>query len=77
MRLKLLTASVDEDGTERCRGTTFNNDNYSVAHPALSLDGKNYFLPQMSANRESDLWYVDIYKDGSYGDQQLGSKGKH
>ena len=48
----------------------FNNDNYSVAHPALSLDGKKlYFASDMPGTTgESDLWYVDIYKDGSYGD---------
>ena len=78
VRLKLLTASVDEDGNwSDVEELTFNNDNYSVAHPALSLDGKKlYFASDMPGTTgESDLWYVDIYKDGSYGDPiNLGQK---
>ena len=35
VRLKLLTASVDEDGNwSDVEELPFNNDNYSVAHPA-------------------------------------------
>jgi outer membrane protein OmpA-like peptidoglycan-associated protein/tetratricopeptide (TPR) repeat protein len=78
VRLKLLTASVDEDGNwSDVDELPFNNDNYSVAHPALSLDGKKlYFASDMPGTTgESDLWYVDIYKDGSYGDPiNLGQK---
>ena len=78
VRLKLLTASVDEDGNwSDVEELPFNNDNYSVAHPALSLDGnKLYFASDMPGTTgESDLWYVDIYKDGSYGDPiNLGQK---
>ncbi|MBF13448.1 MAG: hypothetical protein CMF46_03685 [Legionellales bacterium] len=78
VRLKLLTASVDEDGNwSDVEELPFNNDNYSVAHPALSLDGKKlYFASDMPGTTgESDLWYVDIYKDGSYGDPiNLGQK---
>ena len=61
-------ASVDEDGNwSDVEELPFNNDNYSVAHPALSLDGKKlYFASDMPGTTgESDLWYVDIYKDGS------------
>ena len=78
MRLKLLTASVDEDGNwSDVEELPFNNDNYSVAHPALSLDGKKLFFASdmPGTTGESDLWYVDIYKDGSYGDPiNLGQK---
>lgn len=78
VRLKLLTASVDEDGNwSDVEELPFNNDNYSVAHPALSLDGKKlYFASDMPGTTgESDLWYVDIYRDGSYGDPiNLGQK---
>ena len=78
VRLKLLTATVDDDGNwSDVEELSFNNDNYSVAHPALSLDGKKlYFASDMPGTTgESDLWYVDIYNDGSYGDPiNLGQK---
>ena len=78
VRLKLLSASVDEDGNwSDVEELPFNNDNYSVAHPALSLDGKKLFFASdmPGTTGESDLWYVDIYKDGSYGDPiNLGQK---
>ena len=78
VRLKLLTATVDDDGNwSDVEELPFNNDNYSVAHPALSLDGKKlYFASDMPGTTgESDLWYVDIFKDGSYGDPiNLGQK---
>ena len=78
VRLKLLTASVDDDGNwSDVQELPFNNDNYSVAHPALSLDGKKLFFASdmPGTTGESDLWFVDIYKDGSYGDPiNLGQK---
>ena len=78
VRLKLMTANVDEDGNwSDVEELPFNNDNYSVAHPALSLDGKKLFFASdmPGTTGESDLWYVDIYKDGSYGDPiNLGQK---
>ena len=47
----------------------FNNDKYSVAHPALSKDGKRlYFSSDMPGTLGmSDLWYVDILGNDSYG----------
>lgn len=78
VRLKLLTASVDEAGNwSDVEELPFNNDNYSVAHPALSLDGKKLFFASdmPGTTGESDLWYVDIYEDDSYGDPiNLGQK---
>ena len=78
VRLKLLTATVDDDGNwSDVEELPFNNDNYSVAHPALSLDEKKLFFASdmPGTTGESDLWYVDIYKDGSYGDPiNLGQK---
>ena len=78
VRLKLLTASVDDNGNwSDVQELPFNNDNYSVAHPALSLDGKKLFFASdmPGTTGESDLWFVDIYKDGSYGDPiNLGQK---
>ena len=78
VRLKLMKANVDDDGNwSDVEELPFNNDNYSVAHPALSLDGKKLFFASdmPGTTGESDLWYVDIYKDGSYGDPiNLGQK---
>lgn len=78
VRLKLMTANVDDDGNwSDVEELPFNNDNYSLAHPALSLDGKKLFFASdmPGTTGESDLWYVDIYKDGSYGDPiNLGQK---
>jgi len=47
----------------------FNSDSYSVAHPALSPDGKNlYFASDMPGGKGlSDLYVVAINEDGSYG----------
>ncbi|MCB0465440.1 MAG: OmpA family protein [Aequorivita sp.] len=47
----------------------FNNKGYSIAHPALSPDGKKlYFSSDMPGTiGMSDLWYVDILGDNSYG----------
>lgn len=47
----------------------FNNKGYSVAHPALSLDGKKlYFSSDMPGTvGMSDLWYVDILGNDSFG----------
>jgi len=47
----------------------FNNDEYSVAHPALSLDEKQlYFASDMPGTKGmSDIFVVDINEDGTYG----------
>lgn len=56
----------------------FNNDEYSVAHPALSPDGKYlYFTSDMPGSigydsndefTKSDLWVASINEDGSFGE---------
>ncbi|WP_379983051.1 OmpA family protein [Dokdonia ponticola] len=54
----------------------FNSDNYSVAHPSLSPDEKRlYFASDMPGTLGmSDIWYVIINEDGTYGDPiNLGS----
>ena len=47
----------------------FNSNNYSIAHPALSVDDKIlYFASDMPGTiGQSDLFKVTINKDGSYG----------
>ncbi|MBF4983120.1 PD40 domain-containing protein [Nonlabens mediterrranea] len=56
----------------------FCNDEYSVAHPALSPDGKYlYFASDMPGSMgydsndeftKSDLWVIEIKEDGSFGE---------
>ncbi len=48
----------------------FNSDEYSTAHPTLSVDNKQlYFASDMPGTiGQSDIWVVDINKDGSYGE---------
>ncbi len=47
----------------------FNEKGFSIAHPALSIDGKKlYFSSDMPGTLGmSDLWYVDILGNDSYG----------
>ncbi len=55
----------------------FNNDNYSVAHPYLSNDGKKlFFTSDMPGGfGMSDLYVVNIEKDGKFGEvTNLGEK---
>ena len=55
----------------------FNNKEYSSGHPSLSLDGKRlYFSSDMPGGYgDSDLYYVDINDNGTYGKPiNLGAK---
>ncbi len=47
----------------------FNNVNYSIEHPSLSLDGaKLYFASNMPGGYgDFDLYYLDVNEDGTYG----------
>jgi outer membrane protein OmpA-like peptidoglycan-associated protein len=47
----------------------FNSDNYSIAHPALSVDEKTlYFASDMPGTLgQSDLFSVSINEDGTFG----------
>ena len=68
--LKIYKAQKDAKGNwTNIKELPFNNDAYSVAHPALSPDEKRlYFSSNMKGTYgESDLWYVDINSSGSYG----------
>jgi outer membrane protein OmpA-like peptidoglycan-associated protein len=68
--LKLYKASLDQDGNwEDVVALPFNSENYSVAHPALSLDEKTlYFASDMPGTLgQSDLFKATINPDGSYG----------
>ncbi|MBL4662175.1 MAG: OmpA family protein [Flavobacteriaceae bacterium] len=77
IRLKLYKAiKSGENFWTNIEELPFNNDNYSVAHPALSVDEKRlYFSSDMpgaltldeNTPALSDIWYVTINEDGSYG----------
>lgn len=68
--LKIYRAEKDNKGFwTSVTELPFNNDAFSTAHPALSPDEKRLYF---SSNRnggfgESDLWYVEINSNGSYG----------
>lgn len=69
--LKIYQATLNENGTwGSVVELPFNNDSYSTAHPALNPEENRLYF---SSNREgtlgaSDLWYVDIHSDGTYGE---------
>ncbi len=78
VRLKIYKAKQTGDNIwTNVEELPFNSDSYSTAHPALSPDGKKlYFSSDMPGTLGmSDLWYVDILEDGTYGEPvNLGSE---
>lgn len=68
MRHKLYRATLENSQWSDVEELPFNDDAYSVAHPALSPDEKRlYFASDMpDTTGASDLWYVDILGDGQY-----------
>lgn len=70
IRLKLYKATKTGDTYwTNIEELPFNSKEYSVAHPALSVDEKRlYFSSDMPGTiGMSDIWYVDLLEDGSYG----------
>lgn len=70
IRLKVFKATkLGDNFWTNVQELPFNSDDYSIAHPALSPDGKRlYFSSDMPGSTGmSDLWYVDILADDSYG----------
>ncbi|MDY8133974.1 hypothetical protein [Aquimarina sp. 2201CG5-10] len=67
--LKIYRAIYKEGKWGKVEELPFNSDEYSIAHPALSSDGKYlYFASDMPGSYgKSDLYMVEIYKDGSFG----------
>ena len=72
-RLKLFRGKRTEDGWEVTE-LPFNNDQYSVAHPALSKDGNTlYFASDMPGGKGmSDLYKVTINGDSFGTPESLG-----
>lgn len=67
--LKIYKANLVDNQWQNATELPFNSDNYSVAHPSLSVDEKTmYFASDMPGTLgQSDLWKVKINDDGSYG----------
>ncbi len=67
--LKIYKATLSGDNYwTNIKELPFNSDEYSTAHPALSLDGKRlYFASDMPEGvGQSDIWYVNILDDNMY-----------
>ncbi|WP_281235341.1 OmpA family protein [Flavobacterium gelatinilyticum] len=67
--LKLYKAALIDNEWKEVQELPFNSDQYSVAHPALSLDEKTlYFASDMPGTFGlSDLFKVSILADGTFG----------
>jgi outer membrane protein OmpA-like peptidoglycan-associated protein/tetratricopeptide (TPR) repeat protein len=67
--LKLYKARLEADKWVDVTELPFNSDQYSIAHPALSIDDKTlYFASDMPGTfGQSDLFKVKINDDGTYG----------
>ena len=84
VRLKIFRAEKVDGVWATIEELPFNSDSYSVAHPALSPDGRVlYFASDMPGSRvgaagqvaQSDLWRVVIREDGTFGEpENLGPK---
>lgn len=82
--LKIFKATLNDNGDwTDITPMPFNNDEYNVAHPALSLDNKKlYFASDMPGTKgKSDIFVVDIYEDGSYGEpinlgEEINTEGR-
>lgn len=77
IRLKIYKSEKRGDSWSDPVELPFNNDEYSVSHPALSPDNKKlYFASDMPGTTGfSDLWVVDILDDNEYSEpRNLGPK---
>ena len=76
-RLKIYRAQRKNGVWRKAEELPFNSNDYSVAHPTLSADGKKlYFASDMPGTLGgSDIFVVDILEDGSFGTpKNLGNK---
>lgn len=75
--LKLYKADLVDGEWKNIQELPFNSDQYSVAHPTLSVDEKTlYFASDMPGTLgQSDLFKVSIKDNGTFGSpQNLGAK---
>ncbi|HDZ04444.1 OmpA family protein [Maribacter sp.] len=66
--LKIYRSKKVNDEWLEAEEVSFNSDNYSTGHPALSKDGKQlYFVSDMPGSiGETDIFVVDVLEDGSF-----------
>jgi outer membrane protein OmpA-like peptidoglycan-associated protein/tetratricopeptide (TPR) repeat protein len=57
-KLKLLEASLDQNGFNRVKIMPFNDNNFNYAHPSISLDGYTLYF---SSDRPGGKGGMDIY----------------
>jgi len=75
--IQLYKAVQDNKGNWVEKEMPFNSKNYQTGHPTLNEDEtKLYFISDMPGGYgKTDVYVVDIYKDGTYGKpQNLGPK---
>ncbi|WP_298544437.1 hypothetical protein [uncultured Aquimarina sp.] len=75
--LKIYKANYSNGKWKNIEELPFSSDEYSIANPALSPDGRfMYFASDMPGSYgQSDLYVVEIFEDGSYGTpRNLGGK---
>lgn len=71
VNIQMYRATVATDGKwTNIVSMPFNNNNYSTGHPTVNKSGdKLYFTSDMpNGYGLTDIWAVDINKDGTYGD---------
>ena len=75
--LKIYKATLNGEKWEDIIELSFNSNDYSVAHPALSFDEKTlYFASDMPGTiGQSDIYKVTINDDGTYGTPENLGKG--
>ncbi len=77
VRLKIYRARLKDGAWTQVEELPFNSDTYSMAHPALSPDGKTlYFASNMPGSLGmSDIFRVPVLEDGGFGTpENLGPK---
>lgn len=68
--INLYSATLENGEWSNVTTLPFNGENHNTGGPAVSLDGKRlYFNSDMEGTvGASDIWYVNINEDGTYGD---------
>lgn len=66
--LKIYRSTKEDGEWTEAEEVSFNSDDYSTGHPALTKDGtKMYFVSDMPGSMgDTDIFVVDIQEDGSF-----------
>lgn len=75
--LEIIKGTIDGDKLSNVEKLQFNSKDYSVAHPALSSDGKMlYFASDMPGGYgDTDIYVAEVYTDGKVGEpKNLGPR---